>query len=195
MTFKPNKLNLSRTVLEKMSPRPKVLIELGTYVGMSAVAWGAMLKDLNGGKADGVRVYCLELDPKFVKIAGDMVNLAGVDDVVTIVQGQSGDSLKKLHADGTIDKIDVLFIDHWEEFYLPDLQLVEELGLFNVGSIVIADNTDMPGAPEYLKYVQAGGNEGADTVKYKTETLHVETSANGKRPTAVEITTVLRIPK
>jgi catechol O-methyltransferase len=203
MTFKPNKLAIARAALEKLNPPPKVLIELGAFVGMSSVAWGAMLKDLNGGKTDGVHVYCLELEPKYVAIAGDMVKLAGVDDVVTIVQGKSGDSLKKLKADGTIDKIDVLFIDHWEEYYLPDLQLVEELDLFHEGSTVIADNTDVPGAPDYLKYVQAGGSGKDGAVKYKTETFLTKDEAEGSRlpnmsgrekTKAVEISTVLSVP-
>jgi len=60
--------------------------------------------------------------------------------------------------------------DHWEDSYLPDLQLCEELSLFHKGSVVIADNVDFPGAPAYAAYVKAGGQEGAK-VKYTTESL------------------------
>ena len=58
------------------------------------------------------------------------------------------------------------FIDHWERYYLPDLQWCEELGVFHKGSLVIADNTDIPGAPQYLKYVRAGGT---GSVKYDSK--------------------------
>jgi catechol O-methyltransferase len=191
MTFKPAKLEASRRVLEKLPSPPKVLFELGTYVGNSAVAWGAMLKELNGGKTDGVKVYCMELDPDCAKIATDLVKLAGVDDVVEVVLGQSGDTIKKLKESGAVDKIDVLFLDHWEKFYLPDLQLCEDLGLFNVGSVVLADNTDMPGAPEYLKYVRAGGRGTEGSVKFKTESL--KTAEAPGRPNIVEATTVVSI--
>ena len=68
MTFKAPKITASRAVLEKVSPPPKILVELGTYVGNSAVVWGAMLRDLNEGKTDDVKVYCCEFDEEYVKI-------------------------------------------------------------------------------------------------------------------------------
>jgi catechol O-methyltransferase len=181
MIFQKHKLTVSREVLEKVEPKPKILVELGTYVGSSAVAWGAMLKDINGGSAEGVTVYSMELDERLVKISSDFVKLAGLDDTVKIIQGQSSDSLKRLQENGTLDKIDVLFVDHWEKFYLPDLQLCEDLGLFKKGTVIIADNTDIPGAPEYVKYVKSGGRAGK--VKYETQTL--VTTENNREPVSL----------
>jgi len=201
MTFKLNKIEVARSFLEKLAQPPKVLIELGTYVGQSAVAWGWLLKSLNGvgpgnASGSGIKIYCLELDAECQKIASDMVKLAGLDDVVEVVLGQSSDSLKKLKEGGKIDKIDVLFVDHWEKYYKPDLQLCEDLGLFHEGSVVIADNTDMPGAPEYMEYVRAGGRGTDRTVKFKTETFYAKGLDDGrfKGPMAVEITTVVSVP-
>jgi catechol O-methyltransferase len=169
MIFQKPKLDISRDTLDKMDPKPKILVELGTYVGSSAVAWGAMLKELNGGSADGIKIYSMELDKDFAGIASDFLDLAGLTGMVQIVQGQSSDSLKRLKEEGILEKIDVLFLDHWEKFYVSDLQLCEDLGLFKKGSVIIADNTDMPGAPDYLKYVRAGGRD--NRVKYETQTL------------------------
>jgi catechol O-methyltransferase len=169
MVYQPEKLKVSKEILEQMNPKPKVLIELGTYVGNSAVAWGAILKEINSGKSDGVKVYGMELEPNMAKIASDFVDLAGLSDCVEVVQGQSSDSLRKLKQEGKIDKIDVLFIDHWEKFYLSDLQLCEDLGILRKGTVVIADNTDMPGAPDYLKYLESGGRPGK--IKYESKIL------------------------
>ena len=44
MIFQQHTLDVSRQILEAMDPIPKLIVELGTYVGNSAVAWGAMLK-------------------------------------------------------------------------------------------------------------------------------------------------------
>jgi len=187
--FKPPKIAASRAALEKLTPPPKVLIELGTYVGNSAVAWGSILKDLNGGNSDGVKVFCCELDDEFVTIARDMIALAGVDDVVQVIPGVSADSLRKLKADGTISKIDVLFLDHFGKHYLPDLKVCEELGLFHEGSLVLADNVDNP-EMDYLKYVRAGG-EGL--VKYESENVVAGPGWKPERPQTVEVTTVVKV--
>jgi catechol O-methyltransferase len=177
MVFQKNKLDISREVLEKVNPKPKVLVELGTYVGNSAVAWGAMLKEINGSSADEVKVFSMELEKQFAEIANDFLDLAGLQGTVQIVQGQSSDSLKRLKEDKKLEKIDVLFLDHWEKFYLSDLQLCEDLGLFKKGTVIIADNTDMPGAPDYLKYVRSGGRE--NKVKYTTQTLSTNEQTHG----------------
>lgn len=171
MVYQPEKIEVSKSILKSMQRKPKVLVELGTYVGTSAVAWGAILKEINGeGDGEGdAKVYSIELDPLFVSIARDFISLAGLDHTVEIVNGQSGTSLKALKDDGKIDAIDVLFLDHWEKFYVEDLKICEDLGLLRVGSVIIADNTDMPGAPDYLEYVRGGGREGK--VRYETETV------------------------
>lgn len=39
--------------------------------------------------------------------------------------------------------------------YLPDLLSLEQLGLVGAGSLVLADNVLVPGAPEYLAHVGA----------------------------------------
>jgi catechol O-methyltransferase len=192
ITFKPSKIAASRAVIEKMSPTPKILVELGTYVGNSAVAWGAILKDVNGDKLDGVKVYCCELDKEFIKIASDTISLAGVDDVVQIVRGTSTDSLRKLKEGGKIDKIDVLFLDHFQQYYLPDLKLCEDLGLFHEGTVILADNMDRPDPQEYVKYVRAGGRGGENSVKFVSEM--VKTSDDPVRPQAVEVTKVVSVP-
>ena len=99
------------------------------------------------------KVFSCELDPSFVRITRDFVELAGLNDIVEIVHGPAAESLKKVKHEGRLNKTDVLFIDHWEKFYVADLRVCEELGLLQSGSVVIADNTGIPGAPDYVEYV------------------------------------------
>jgi catechol O-methyltransferase len=168
MLFNPEKVDESRKILEKMDPKPKVLVELGTYVGSSAVAWGKILRDISGADA---KVYAVELEKEFVAITRELVDLAGLQDVVEVCEGASADVLRGLVRDGVLREgsVDVLFLDHWERFYVPDTQLCEDLKLFRKGSVILADNTDRPGAPDYLDYVRSGGREGK--VKLETRTV------------------------
>lgn len=192
MVFQPEKLAVSKTALEGMAKPPKTLVELGTYVGTSAIAWGQMMVEFNGGRKEGVKVWSCELDAEYVQIARDFVALAGLDSVVEVVEGRSKESLARFANEGKIGKgeLDVLFLDHWEDAYLPDLQLCEELGLFHGGSLIIADNTDIPGTPEYLKYVKKGG-EG--NVRYETESVDSGEGAESWMPRIVEVTKVLKV--
>lgn len=179
MIFRSAKITTSKGALAAMEPKPKVVVEFGTFVGTSAIAWAAMLQDFHGGaeaaRAAGVRVFTFEFDPKVAEVARSLIKAAGVDDVVEVHVGAGADSLKKLHAEGKVKagEVDVVFIDHWEQCYLPDLKLVEELKLFHAGSLALADNTDFPGAPDYLAYVKKGGET---SVKYESESLQSESS-------------------
>jgi catechol O-methyltransferase len=187
MVFQPGKIALSKRLLDKMTPKPKVLVELGCYVGCSAIAWGAMLKEYGGEDA---KVYTCELESAIAKIARDFIDLAGLSSIVEVIEGKSSDSIARLAEEGKLDKggLDVLFLDHWEAFYQPDLMICEDLGLFRKGSMILADNTDMPGAPEYLEYVRKGGRGSEGGVKLSTETFWEE--GDGKGPVSLRLCTL-----
>lgn len=189
MTFQPSKILIANEILKAQTPAPKVLVELGCYVGSSAVAWGALIKELNAGNVEGCKVYTCELDAGIAKVAQQIIELAGLNDIVEVIVGSSTDSIKNLHREGNIDHIDVLFIDHWEEFYLPDLMVCEDEGLLQKGAVVLADNVDMPGAPKYLEYVQKGGRGAEGGIKLETKSYWTEDE--GKVPKQVEVTKVL----
>lgn len=173
MIFGKKKLEVAQVQLMAQHPAPRTIIEFGAFVGKSALAWGAILRDIHGEDVPGdVNVYTFEVDPQMVSLSRDLVKLAGIEDVVHVIEGPASESLKKLHADGRVVSVDMAFFDHWEKLYLPDLQLIEQLKLFRVGSQAIADNTDFPGAPEYLKYVKAGGS--GNGVKYESQSFKTE---------------------
>jgi catechol O-methyltransferase len=183
MIFREEKMQLARGELRRLSPAPRVLIEFGTFIGCSALGWGAILKELNGpqGNSD-IKVYSFEVDARLAQIARDLVKISGLEDVVTVIDGSGSDSLKKLVADGKIKPagVDAVFIDHWEQLYVPDLKLCEELGVFHKGSVIMADNTDVPGAPDYLEYVKGGGSGQPGSVQYESKSLMAERAVTGR---------------
>ncbi|PLB51011.1 S-adenosyl-L-methionine-dependent methyltransferase [Aspergillus steynii IBT 23096] len=153
MTYRDEKIQVSKQQLERMQTAPRTLLEFGTYVGSSAIAWGAILRDLHGETS---RVYTFELSAVNAQIARDFVRLAGLQDIVHVVEGRVRSPCA-----------DVVFFDHWEKFYVPDLKIIEELGLLRKGGLAIADNTDMPGAPKYVEYVKG-------SARYQTEEIDIE---------------------
>ncbi|PWY86695.1 S-adenosyl-L-methionine-dependent methyltransferase [Aspergillus heteromorphus CBS 117.55] len=192
MIFRGSKMKIARMALESMPVKPRVILDFGTYIGNSVLGWGAILKGLHGpdAAAQGCRVYTFELDPGMVRLASYLVQLAGLDDIVHVLEGPASESLKRLYEEGQIARggVDMVFFDHWERHYLADLLLCEELRIFREGSLAIADNTDMPGAPQYLQHVRAGG-AGPGMVRYETRSY--ESTAKKGRPNIIEISTVI----
>ncbi|OQD76898.1 hypothetical protein PENDEC_c003G01051 [Penicillium decumbens] len=142
--------------------RPSVMIELGGYVGYSAILFGEAIK-ANGGK----QFLSIEKNPEMAAVANQLVDLAGLRDIVRIIVGASDEVLQELvHDRKEITQVEMIFIDHWQALYRPDLWLLEELGVLIPGtSAVVADNVIMPGAPEYLEWVQATTEQKRELVK------------------------------
>lgn len=133
--------------------KPTVLVELGGYVGYSAIWFGDAMRQA-AGSDQNVRLWSLEIDPLMASIAMNLVDLAGLGDTVKIVVGSAASSLARLAGEGKLTSIDFLFLDHVEDLYLSDLKSVEALHLLRPGALVVADNVVHPGAPEYREYVR-----------------------------------------
>ncbi|XP_022083532.1 catechol O-methyltransferase-like [Acanthaster planci] len=139
---------------------PKTCLEIGTYCGYSAVLMASVLPV-------GSRYITLEPREELVNIARQFVKLAGADvnTKITIVGRRSEDVIPTLRESLLVDTLDFVFMDHWEEFYVRDLKLLESHGLLKKGTVILADNVIHPGAPDYLEYVQS-------SEKYHTELIH-----------------------
>jgi catechol O-methyltransferase len=147
---------------------PGLVLELGTYCGYSAMRIARA--------APAARVVSVEFSAANAAVAQRIWTHAGVEERITCVVGTIGDGGKTLtkladqhgFADG---KLDLMFIDHDKDAYLPDLQSVLETGWLHPGSVVVADNVLVPGSPRYRAYMRE--HEGAlwHTAEHKT---HVE---------------------
>ncbi|PLB49806.1 O-methyltransferase [Aspergillus steynii IBT 23096] len=130
--------------------KPTVMIELGGYVGYSAILFGNALK-----QAGGRKYISLEISPVFASVSASLVKLAGLDDVVEIKIGPCRDTLRALGKLYGEHGLDMIFFDHAKTAYVNDLKLCEELGLVARNTVVLADNVICPGNPAYLEYVRA----------------------------------------
>lgn len=139
--------------------RPAVLLELGAYCGYSAVRMGRLLPP-------GARLITIELNPTYATITQQMVQFAGLQDKVTVVVGASQDIIPQLKKKHDVDTLDMVFLDHWKDRYLPDTQLLEECGLLRKGTVLLADNVIIPGTPEFLAYVR--GNNRFECTHYSS---------------------------
>ncbi len=149
--------------------QPKLVIEVGAYVGYSALRIARQLPP--GGK-----LISIEFSPANAAICRRVIAHAGVADRVTFVDGTLGDGGKTLAhlatACGLIaGAVDLVFLDHDKDVYLSDLQLLLAQGWLHPGSVVVADNVGFPGAPAYRAYMTAEEGKRWQT---RTHETHVE---------------------
>ena len=131
------------------SVNAKSVVEIGTSTGISGL-WFCLALDRTGGK-----LTTFELDPKRAAAARANFKKAGMDRLVTLVEGDAHQNITKLK-----DPIDVVFIDAEKEGYVDYLQKL--LPLVRPGGLILAHNVDM--IAEYIKVVTADPN--LDTVFY-----------------------------
>ncbi|KAK4125804.1 S-adenosyl-L-methionine-dependent methyltransferase [Parathielavia appendiculata] len=131
--------------------KPSVMLELGGYVGYSAILFGDALR-----QAGGSRFFSVEKNPLFAAVAASLIDLAGLRDTVRVVVGTGAEGIQRLHGEGALGtQIDMAFFDHHKPSYTNDLKLCERLGLIGKGTVLVADNMILPGNPEYAAYVRA----------------------------------------
>ena len=147
---------------------PGLILELGTYCGYSALRMAVA--------APTARIVSIEFNEANARIARRILEHAGVSDRVTIVVGTLGDGGTTVDTLGGVlglgvGSVDLAFIDHDKDAYLPDLQLILDNGWLHHGSLVVADNVKVPGAPEYQAYMRDKEGKFWRTVEHES---HVE---------------------
>jgi catechol O-methyltransferase len=130
--------------------KPARVLELGTYCGYSALRMAAA--------APTAKIISIEFNSANAEIARRIHAHAGVGERITVVVGTLGDGGQTIKAlnnglgfgAGTLD---LVFLDHDKNAYLPDLKRILEQGWLRRGALVVADNVKFPGAPEYKAYM------------------------------------------
>jgi catechol O-methyltransferase len=144
---------------------PTVALELGTYCGYGALRIAA--------SAPTAHVYSIEMAEANAVNARRIWVHAGVADRITCVVGTIGDGGKTLDVldheyDFGAGCLDFLFLDHDKHAYLSDLQSIRARGWLHTGTIVVADNVRIPGAPEHRAYMRQHQGRTWQTVEHKT---------------------------
>jgi predicted O-methyltransferase YrrM len=139
MTVPTDDGRLLRALVE--STGAKTVVELGLSIGYSAT-WMCL-----GLRKTGGHLTTYEIDPERAKKARANFKRAGVEDLVTIVEGNAHETLKNFK--GTID---IVFLDADKEGYLDYLNTL--LPLVRPGGLIVAHNmTPRMADPKYLKAV------------------------------------------
>ena len=134
----------------------KHVVEIGTSNGYSGI-WFCLALRKTGGK-----LTTYEIDARRASLARENFKRAGVDKLVTLVEGDAHKEVTKLK-----DPIDVVFIDADKEGY-PDY-LNKLLPLVRPGGLILAHNISMRGGrgsgiQDYVKAVTT--NPDLETIFY-----------------------------
>jgi predicted O-methyltransferase YrrM len=126
--------------------RPATVVEFGMSLGISAIHLASAVRDNGAG-----RVVTTELSAAKVATAKQTFAETGLDDVITVLEGDALDTLKSL--DGAVDFV---LLDGWKDLYIPVLKLLETR--ISAGALVVADNTSMAELEGYVDYVREPAN-------------------------------------
>lgn len=116
----------------------KNVVEIGTSTGYSGL-WFCLAMEATGG-----HLTTFELDHQRAATARKHFRDAGIENMVTIVEGDAHQNLTKLQG-----PVDVAFIDADKEGYIDYLRKV--LLLVRPGGLILAHNVEM--VPDYVKAV------------------------------------------
>ncbi|HEX9879863.1 MAG TPA: O-methyltransferase [Candidatus Binatia bacterium] len=139
-------LSVSRTDGEYLrnltdSIRAKRVVEIGTSTGYSGL-WFALALRATGGK-----LYTHEIDPGRIAMAREHFRMAGVDDIVIVVEGDAHETVKQHR-----EPIDLLFLDADKEGYIDYLRKL--LPLVRPGGLIVAHNMRRPRPdPRYMEAI------------------------------------------
>ncbi len=106
--------------------RPKKILEVGTAIGFSAILMGEFTDD-------DCTITTIENYDKRIPIARENIKRAGMEDRITLIEGDAQDVLKEID-----DTFDFVFMDAAKGQYinfLPDIERLTESG-----SVIVTDN-------------------------------------------------------
>ena len=166
------------------------VVELGTYCGYSAIrmAKTALEYAQQTGKLPiPVQIISVDVDKDQLKVAQEMIELAGISSYVTLLcfdERQStilsnllSSTLKTKANDKTnVPVIDFLFLDHVKDRYLPDVKELESARLIQQHSFVCADNVVFHGLHEYRDYMEELAKQGVVETRLETSLLEYSSS-------------------
>jgi predicted O-methyltransferase YrrM len=117
------------------------IVEFGCSYGVSTLYLGAAARD------EGGRVVTTEIDDDKCEVAEQHFRSAGLSAHITVLRGDALSSLRTLDS-----PVDLLFLDGVKHLYLPVLELLGSR--LHRGSLVVADNAELPAVRPLLRALQ-----------------------------------------
>uniref|UniRef100_A0AAU3GV77 Class I SAM-dependent methyltransferase n=1 Tax=Streptomyces sp. NBC_01401 TaxID=2903854 RepID=A0AAU3GV77_9ACTN len=136
--------------------KPSVVVEFGTSYGISTLHLAAAVRDNGAGQ-----VVTTEMNGTKASAARDTFDATGLDDVITVLEGDALQTLAELR-----QPVDFLFLDGWKDLCLPVLQLLEPY--IAPGTLVVADDVNLSSLGPYLDHVRDTAN-GYHSVTFPVE--------------------------
>ncbi|KNE65557.1 hypothetical protein AMAG_11170 [Allomyces macrogynus ATCC 38327] len=142
---------------------PVVMLELGAFLGYSAVLFASVLVAKFGHEN--------------VRAARAAADHSGLGDVVTVLDGPLENHLPKILPGGELDKslrlgghgVDLVFLDHWKDLYQADAELILADGLLSgPGPLLIADNSTWPTFAHYPTVLEYSDGKVPDGIEVST---------------------------
>lgn len=170
-----------------------IAVEMGTYCGYSSICIGQKLKEIlrihregeevnkstattdnnneNGVMLDA-HLYTFEVNPKFHRIATKMIELSGLEDMITSVllplpsSDHDNSIAEKLILETLkgLGQIHFLFLDHDKDMYKESFQFFHgfppacasssSFSFLKRGSVVVADNVVFANIQDYMSYIK-----------------------------------------
>uniref|UniRef100_A0A7S4S9D7 Catechol O-methyltransferase n=1 Tax=Alexandrium monilatum TaxID=311494 RepID=A0A7S4S9D7_9DINO len=141
------------TAALRSSPSHRPVLEIGTYIGYSALEMAIALPE--------ARITTVEVDPVHVAVARGVISFAGLADRVKVLTGHCQRLLPRLAQPShgqALPRFGMVFMDRWGSQYHEDLAVLEQYrGLLARGAVIVADNIRRTGAPLFLWRVAAQG--------------------------------------
>ena len=125
-----------------LANKSKVILELGTSAGYSAIWLASAAREFNG------KVYTIELTKPKIEMARKYFEKAKLDKFIEQIEGKISEVLEQWNKE-----IDFVFLDADKQNYLTYIKQFEPF--LKKGSVVIADNASDFGhlMKDYLEYV------------------------------------------
>lgn len=128
--IRPEAREFMRTQL--LIKKPQKILEIGTAVGYSAVFMLTVLQNKSA-------ITTLEMDSDRIQKAKSNISMMGMEDRITIIEGDALDTLKKLPS----DEYDFIFVDAAKAQYINYISDVKRTAKKN--AVIITDNVFMEG--------------------------------------------------
>lgn len=145
----------------RMHGRPRLVVEVGLYVGYSSTRMASKLREWGG------RVISMEVDPFHTVIARNTIEWAGLSDSIEIWPGHSENLIPRLRERLPDKSIDILFFDQQGTKMHLDLAKIVGFNLLADDAIIVGDNVLRPGAPQMMYWTCAGGPYDTQVVSLK----------------------------
>ncbi|WP_425052282.1 O-methyltransferase [Psychromarinibacter sp. S121] len=128
-----------------LGAQARTVVEFGASFGISTLYFAAAMRETGG------RLITTEVHPDKCNALRDTFARAGVEDIVTLLEGDARETLKQVEG-----PVDLLFLDGWKSMYLTVLDLLTPV--MRPGAMVIGDNLNLASAQEYSDRVSDPAN-------------------------------------